>query len=319
MKYIVQYRAASGELKEVETDAGSRNEALTVVRMRVEGQIVSVQKKDYTCHGGDFKWKVYVLVAVIGLIVSCGLFWILSHRVQPTPATVPQAEHNDHVHKLNRVSKKMVPSPFRSSISMANQTNHVEMPIRLEGGIEVVSSIVTTNKSGSVIERLVLADGTKKSKIHPPKPIFKHASDQVIALCLSVKEGQSMPPLPMLDTSLEQDFNEALSESIEIADDDTETVREIKARVIEARAYLVDEIKNGRTTLLEALREYQRRMEQTANVHTMALQEFNKISQEGTEEEARAFLEAVNTSFRARGIMEIKVGDTVPSEKRRRK
>ena len=175
---------------------------------------------------------------------------------------------------------------------------------RYEGGVEVLSSNVTTNKSGAVIEKLVLANGKKMSKIHPPKPIFDNPCDQVIALAISTKPGQSMPPLPNLDSSLEKEFLASLEKPFKIEETDSEQVRELKARVLETKAYLAEEIKNG-GSVLEALREHQRMMDDNADAHLIAVQQLQKVKAEYGQEAADEFLERVNETLRARGLAEI--------------
>lgn len=175
---------------------------------------------------------------------------------------------------------------------------------RYEGGVEVVSSNVTTNNSGAVIEKLVLANGKKMSKIHPPKPVFDNPCDQVIALAISTKPGQSMPPLPNLDSSLEKEFLASLEKPFKIEETDSEQVRELKARVLETKAYLAEEIKNG-GSVLEALREHQRMMDDNADAHLIAVQQLQKVKAEYGQEAADEFLERVNETLRARGLAEI--------------
>lgn len=182
-------------------------------------------------------------------------------------------------------------------------------PKRMEDGVEVVSANITTNKSGAIIEKLTLANGKRLSKVHPPKPIFENASDQVIALALSVKPGQSMPPLPQLDKSLEQDFVNSLASPIVINDDDSEEIKRLKADVIETKAYIAEQIKNG-GSLLEILREHQQMMNDTADHHLMAVEAAQKIKAEYGADAANEFIDRVNESLRAKGIPEIERGTT---------
>ena len=83
-------------------------------------------------------------------------------------------------------------------------------------------------------------------------------------------------------------------------------MKELKANVMEARAYIADEVKTGRS-VREVLEEYQRQMNDIADRHLMAVQELQKIRKEYGVEEAREFAIRVNEVFRARGIPEINV------------
>lgn len=173
------------------------------------------------------------------------------------------------------------------------------------GGVEVVKYAVSTNGSGAVTERMTLADGRKISKIHPPSPVFDNPADQVIALAVSTKPGESMPPLPDLH-GIDKDFAKSLLAPIEINDDDSDEIKVLKAKVIETKAYLVEEIKNG-GSMLEALRAHQAEMERIADSRLMAIREMQKLQAKGESEMAQTFAERVNESFRARGIPRIPV------------
>lgn len=192
------------------------------------------------------------------------------------------------------------------SVNVATNVPVAESPKRTENGIEVVSSNVRTNSAGAVIEKLVLADGTKMMKVNPPKPIFDNAVDQVIAMAISVKPGQSMPPLPNLDASLEEDFLKSLVSPIVINDSDSEEVKELKAKVKETKAYIVDEIKNG-GSLLDVLKAHQEEMERISDNHLMAIQEMQKVREEYGDAAAKEFVREVNESFKVRGIPEIEL------------
>lgn len=177
-----------------------------------------------------------------------------------------------------------------------------------EDGVAVVKYAASTNGSGAVTEKMTLADGRKISKVHPPKPVFDNPADQVIALAVSAKPGESMPPLPDL-SGIDEDFTKSLLAPIKINDDDLDEIKELKAKVIETKAYLVEEVKNG-GSVLEALKAHQAEMERIADSRLMAVREMQRLQAEGEPEMAREFAERVNESFRARGISEIPVPKT---------
>ena len=241
--------------------------------------------------------SMLLAMATIAALCTFSLWWFLA----PSGNT-PKAD-DVTVRRKSSTLPQHPPLPKPQPV-MAAESPTRTAPKRMEDGVEVVSSTTTTNASGAVIEKLVLADGKKMMKVHPPKPIFDNACDQVIAMMLSAKPGQSMPPLPMLDKSLEQDFLDSLTSPIVISEDDSDEVRDIKAKVKEAKAYLVEEIKRG-GSLLEAIREHQTEMERIADSHLMAMQEMQKIRAECGDDAAQEFIERVNESFRARGIAEI--------------
>ncbi len=113
-----------------------------------------------------------------------------------------------------------------------------------------------------------------------------------------------------IDANVEQAFLDSLLSPIKINEDDPDNVKEIKANVIEARAYIADEVKAGKS-VREVLEAYQRQMNDIADRHLMAVQEVQKIKAKFGVEEARKFAIRVNEAFRARGVPEINVpGDS---------
>jgi hypothetical protein len=176
---------------------------------------------------------------------------------------------------------------------------------RYERGVEVLSSVITTNKNGSVIERITLLDGRKIKKVSPPKALFNNPSDQLIAMAVNVKVGQSMPPFPNM-VGIEEEFKKSLLTPIVIYDDDPPKVKELKSLVIEARAYLEEEVKRG-TSVVDALLAYQAEVNRISDHHLMAVQEIRKIKEKYGSESAQEFARKVNEAFRARGIPEVQM------------
>jgi hypothetical protein len=208
-----------------------------------------------------------------------------------------------------RPAPRPVAAPPEKDAAPPAETNRA---VRLENGVEVVKSLLTTNSNGAVIEKLYLANGKTMSKIHPRKPIFENVADQLIAMAVAVEPGASMPPLPDL-SNVDEEFAHALLTPIRIEENDSAEVRELKARVLEARAYLADEVKKG-GTVREALRAYQAEMERHADSHAMAVQQIVEIRRSDGIEAAREFCARVNEAFRARGIPELDVYSTEEHE-----
>lgn len=246
---------------------------------------------------------VALALGILALMAGVAYFlWLLRPQEDMTPETPAQPQ--------TKTPAEIVPAQ-----NVATNTEAVvagETPAkRLEDGVEVVSSTVTTNSTGAIIEQLVLADGKRKKKIHPPKPLFENPSDQVIALAVSVAPGESMPPLPDI-RNLDQDFAASLLSPIVVNETDSDEVKELKAKVMEVRAYLAEEVKDG-GSVVDALLEHQKEMERIADNRLMALQELQQLQEEGDMGVARDFALKVNESFRIRGIPEI----PVPEEEER--
>lgn len=188
---------------------------------------------------------------------------------------------------------------------------------RLYHGVEIVSSTVSTNMDGAVVERLVLANGEKARRITPPKPVFANPSDQMIAMALSVREGQMMPPLPENPT-LERDFAESLKQPIVIEDGDSESVKELKAGVIEARAYLAEQVSAGKS-VRQALEAYQGQMNVKAQGRLQGIQEVERVRQEEGDEAAAQYARRINKVFKMSGIPEISERKSAARERKEAK
>lgn len=196
----------------------------------------------------------------------------------------------------------------------ATAEEHIQVPsttppkpssLGYENGIEILALSVRTNNTGAVIEKLKLADGTSKTKIHPKPPLFDNPSDQVIAMAISAKPGDSMPPLPDL-TGIDQDFANSLLSPIVINDDDSDEERHIKEMVIEVRKTLAEEIKNG-GTVMDALMAHQAEMNRIYENRLEAILLMQKICAEEGLNAAQEFADAVNDAFEQDGIPAIPV------------
>lgn len=259
--------------------------------------------------GGSRRGAFVGLGAVAALILlGWGIWWSLRSE----PAVKVSNERAGGPAPLREQS----PAPTASAPSADVESAAPEpKPVRLWNGIAVVSSSVHTNRNGTTVERLVLADGRRAESVRPASPVFANASDQLIATVLAVRPGQSMPPLPDL-SGIERDFRASMENPVPILDSDTPEVRELKAQVAEVRAYLAEEVRRG-ASVMEALTAHREEMERMADHRLMAIREIEKIAAEDGEEAARQFASRVNESLRERGIPEVSVGDAASGKVKR--
>ena len=317
MKFDVSYKDGSGLVKVERLEARTRNECFSMLSRRgiTPLRITAVRDSQNVARKlldgmGSGLGRGAVLAAVGVVLVAAVIAWALlgndseskSTMEKKGPKRVGAAETS-----APHAALPPVESPeTKDTASIEDASPAVpEREVRYEDGVEVISSVVTTNSTGAVMERLVLANGKKIRKIHPPKPVFDNAADQLIALALATKPGESMPPFPDMN-GVDRDFEQALMTPIVINDNDPDDVRELKAKVMEVRAYLAEEVKNG-GSLVDALEAHRSEMDRIADSHAMAIQEVQKLMSEGNLEGAREFAENVNAAFEAQGIPPIKV------------
>lgn len=313
MTWTITYRGKDGQRDTLEIEATDRNAMFDELKRRgisaisvAEGKMLRKNRnRQQTQSSVRGIHSSRVLLAVIACVVltasSVGVwYWLASGGTKPMEADPT----------INTRKAKSPIEVQRNTTVEPPATNEVyesEKPAgRLYKGVAVVSSSATTNGvDGAIVERLKLADGRTVKVVSLPKPLFESPSDQLIAMALSSQPGQAVAPMP-IDGNVEQAFLDSLLSPIRINDDDPDNVKELKANVMEARAYIADEVKAGRS-VREVLEEYQRQMNDIADRHLMAVQELQKIRKEYGVEEAREFAIRVNEAFRARSIPEINV------------
>ena len=244
------------------------------------------------------KAVTYAMLVLISISVLIGgMCWYCnSKKENPTP----QKEQPQEPPKPPK-GKMKKPEPPKPPI--APQPERVVLGY--ENGVEILALSVRTNNAGAVIEKLKLADGTSKTKVHPKPPLFENPCDQVIAMAISTKPGDSMPPLPDL-AGIDQDFANSLLSPIEINEDDSDEVKNIKAMVIEVRKTLAEEVKNG-GSVMDVLMEHQAEMNRLYERRLDAILMMQRICADEGLEAAQEFADAVNDKFEEDGIPSIPV------------
>lgn len=243
-------------------------------------------------------WHLFsiVLALIIGFVVAIIRFWPHS-----TDVAITEPETKAQRIKPNKSFEHIVQDAPNEKLPIVEEPKR---NVRIERGVEVISLSAKTNQSGVVIEKLTLADGRKIEKVIQPKPIFDNPSDQMIALAISAKPGQSMPPLPALG-NIDKEFSESLLSPIRINDNDSDRIKQLKLDVMEARAYIATEIKNGKS-VAECLQEHRNEIERIADSHQMAVEKIQMMKEAGASpDDIRLFKCRINELLRARDIPEL--------------
>ena len=230
------------------------------------------------------------LIAVLALVVLC---WPSEPDEPLAPSATPQRRTLTETNTNTTAGVR------------TNAARKAVAPLGYEDGVEILSLTARTNTAGAVIEKLKLADGTIKMKVSPKPPLFENPCDQVIAMAISTKPGDAMPPLPDL-TGIEQDFANSLLSPIRINDDDSDEVKLIKEQVIEVRKELAQTVKNG-GSVMEALLAHQDEMNRIYESRLTAIQMMQRIQAESGIEAAQEFADEVNRRFESENIPAIPV------------
>jgi hypothetical protein len=171
-------------------------------------------------------------------------------------------------------------------------------------GRAVLSS--RTNNWGQIIDICKMPNGKTRKVIRPAKPrVFTHATDQLLAAALSGNNDEDLPPLP-IDDDMEADFLESLSTPIVINDEDSDEIKLAKQNVIDARAVMHEELRQGRS-FKDVLQEHLNQRKLNAEIKEDAMQMVSELKKDGDTEMLNEYIQQINGLMRERGIGEIEV------------
>ena len=145
----------------------------------------------------------------------------------------------------------------------------------------------------------------KTHKVYRPSrpPIFKHGTDQLLAMALCGSENRSMPPLP-ISGNLDKRFLDSLKDPIEIGPDDSPEIAARKQTVIDARARM-KELMDAGGSFSEILADHQKLFNENVKIRSDAARELQRIVDDGDTEGTRQYLLKVNLALQQMGIKEL--------------
>jgi len=163
----------------------------------------------------------------------------------------------------------------------------------------------TTNAlTGSITETYRTPDGKVHKHVKRPPPIFPNVSDQMIAMLVSAKSGQRIPPLPQMQPDkLDQAFAESLLSPITINENDLPEAVALKMAVKAVRNEIASSIKAGDTrNVSEILRDHVDQVNFDVELRCEAIRQLKKVLDEGDPEFSKAYLNKVNENLAKYGI-----------------
>lgn len=325
--YTITYRADDGSIASTTLEAADR--AACVAACRARGITpVSIKEGAAKSKGGAKSSGVFspakertpqtsthsnshafirTLALVLALVAIGAVVWFFFLRAPSGSVRDGNAKSGARVEKG--------PGPVRhpkapaASIATNAPAKAVAPEVSASAATNEVILSVVTNKSGYIVERVQLPDGTTAKRVHTPPPIFDNVSDQMIAMVVSVPPGHSIPPLPH-DATLDESFRKSLGTEIKILETDTPEVRELKAAVLATRVELAELIKKG-YTVQQALDEHCRLANENADVHASALMEIKALLKAGDLEGAQKYAEKMNAALKEMGAPAVPVPQTL--------
>ena len=293
-------RDHSGALKKGTLQAIDRADALRQIKS-MDCVPVSVTESSGVASGAHVSWNptwnrraVWLATAAVLLIAALVVWRSVAKRHEPPAAalgTPPQSVRPSQPANQAVKSARAVPKP-KPAVSAA-ETPPQDVPQTAEA-----AEMLPTPASG--VSPAVQAEALKPPQ--PPKPPnpYKTQTEQVLAMALSVPPGASIPPLP-LSPNLNADFAKSLTNKIAIYDEDDDRTINTKENVAVAKGQLLELVKNGQN-VSDVLKELQDKTNERAELRSQAKRKLADLYKNGSPEEAQAYLETVNKTFKEQGI-----------------
>lgn len=197
------------------------------------------------------------------------------------------------------------------------------IPEVMEGGFSVLAPNNKKKVEGKALDKSVDAVESSRAKseeglapARTPAPkrhrkaMFKNGTDQLIYLAVFASDGHSIPPLPRIDKADTDRFINSLRKPIEIEDDDTEQVKEMKKNVMEIRNTIAEIIEqNPDMELSDILNAHRDEFNNALNLHAEARRGYDKLVEEGDMEAAEIYREKANEILDECGAVPIEANE----------
>jgi len=292
--FAYTYRNLSGALKRASLQAPDRADALR--QIQAQGHVpVSVTEGKGASPRANVSWSpkwnkpVWVAALAAGLIAAL-VFWRLNGERPafssvPVPVQPSQAQTSKPASVNSKAPTSKVPVNVHADIPVADIPREKDKPQHKKISAPSIPS------PGPAVE------------IEPPPPprhSYKTATEGLLSMAMSIPPGEMIPPLP-ISKDLDDDFAKSLTNTIVIYDDDDEQTASTKENVAVAKNQLLKLVAEGRS-VAEVLKEFERETNERAAVRSEAQKELATIYENGSPEEAKAYLEKINKAFNELGI-----------------
>ena len=317
MTFTITYRGKDGAKADVQIDESTRAACMAECRarglipigIREGGSAAKISGKPRRMLSR--KCIVISASALVAAFLVCAGFWFLREE----PPSVPTTEKSTAVARQDQPPSK--PCEATSAVPVITNAHTVKATVettkRAPSSTNVVKVLsVVTNSNGTVVERYLRADGKKIRLIKPAPQLFKHGSDDVLAMIATTPPGREMPPLPPGAFTKEQ-FLQSLNDPIVITDEDTEHVKLVKQSVTALREEMKALLDQGQS-VEQILADHQKLHQENVEVRTQALLEVKKLLDAGDRKEAIRYATTVNAVLQQMGIEALPVPAEAPSE-----
>lgn len=232
---------------------------------------------------------VFVAVCIFG---ACVYYFAFNDETTDMASTEGKSRSREEkpkrTHNSNSSSKSRVPAEERKRVGKA-----------------------TASKETSVAVPIATSNATDTLKSAKPKREEDNvtAVDQLLLMAADLSEGKSVPPMPIGGPGMTKAFIDSLSKPIKVLESDSERTKEIKALMSEMRQQMIDAIKDG-ASVEEVLRDHEYQNNENNKIRNKALKEIKELREQGQEDDASVYLQAMNQAFSQMGIATIELPKT---------
>ena len=240
-------------------------------------------------------WRIPVLACAVLAFVGGGLWLCLRERGQP-----------EDEQETAPARKTMKAKPHKTRSATVKEPKRAERP-RGPRPRAATGAGVAENETDTLGTSAVAVDETNAVEEVRKEPLFKHGTEQLLAMATPSEPGASVPPLPKItDESVAEDLAKAMKEAIGPSSNDTIRTLEIKKNVAEQKEEFRELRAEGMTFV-----QYVNALRDKFNDDAAFLAETRKLDEtlfndaQVSDKEYKAYRAELNKQLRERGLPEL--------------
>ena len=328
MTFTVTYRAKDGALREERVEAASRTECVAECRRRGisptgikegrsgksaaspsgrDGARPEMKRRDAASPRGVTTAKWAVAVAVVIAAVAGGVWWWFGGRGASAPAEAPAKPKAEKPKAAKpKTASAQQQGSEKPSVVETNVSETAKAPA---GGVAAAGDTQKPSPAKPSWPPPPVERDENGRVIPPPgaitldsqKSIFKHNSDTYIAMLISPRPGEALPPMPAPGPAMEEEFRASLKEPIEMSPDDTPEDRATKLAVSAAREEIKRLLDAGEK-FADIVSEHEKLLRENNEVREKALEEYRELLKSGDEKGAEKYFRTINVALQQMGV-----------------